>query len=330
MRIAVFANRADSGSYYRAFEPMHALGQRGHTVYLGDADAHLPPDVRPEVVHIARSATQEMRKLVARVHDAGGAVTWDLDDAVHLGPTLSRGGLSTQNMRSLTVTMLRRADVVTTTSHPLADEFRALGAACVHPIENFLGPHYENLRRPTHQGLLLGWAAFAEHQQDYRVLELRATLLRLLDEHPELRVETIGALDLGLPGDRYVRRKPVPFTELGREVARFDIAIAPIADIPFNRVRSNIKLKEYAAGGVPWLASPIGPYSGLGEKQGGRLVADDRWYEELRQLITSERLRRKLAKRGRRWAGTQMLADNTGPWEAALQEAIKRARARPR
>ena len=40
-----------------------------------------------------------------------------------------------------------------------------------------------------------------------------------------------------------------------------------------NRARSNIKLKEYAAAGACWLASPIGPYVGLGEKQGGRLVA---------------------------------------------------------
>ena len=62
-----------------------------------------------------------------------------------------------------------------------------------------------------------------------------------------------------------------------------------------------MKLKEYAAAGVPWLASPIGPYAGLGEQQGGRLVADDRWYEELVRLIEKPRERRKLAKRGAKW-----------------------------
>ncbi len=28
-----------------------------------------------------------------------------------------------------------------------------------------------------------------------------------------------------------------------------------------------MKLKEYAGAGAPWLASPIGPYAGLGEEQ---------------------------------------------------------------
>ncbi|MCX6521415.1 MAG: hypothetical protein NTZ21_12190, partial [Actinobacteria bacterium] len=30
--------------------------------------------------------------------------------------------------------------------------------------------------------------------------------------------------------------------------------------------------RGHAAAGTPWLASPIGPYAGMGEAQGGRLV----------------------------------------------------------
>jgi hypothetical protein len=52
-----------------------------------------------------------------------------------------------------------------------------------------------------------------------------------------------------------------------------------------------VRVKEYAAAGVRWLASPIGPYAGLGEKQGGRLVPDGRWFEELDRLIRDERAR---------------------------------------
>jgi hypothetical protein len=78
---------------------------------------------------------------------------------------------------------------------------------------------------------------------------------------------------------------------------------------------------------VPWLASPIGPYGRLGEKQGGRLVEDDGWYDALRRLIDKERERRKLAKRAARWASGETLSKNIVRWERSFAEAIQRARA---
>jgi hypothetical protein len=94
-----------------------------------------------------------------------------------------------------------------------------------------------------------------------------------------------------------------------------------------NRARSNIKLKEYAAAGACWLASPIGPYAGLGEKQGGRLVADDDWYPALLRLVEKPRERAKLAKRAAKWVETETLSHNIGVWETCFEQAIARARA---
>jgi hypothetical protein len=128
------------------------------------------------------------------------------------------------------------------------------------------------------------------------------------------------------PRYRHIAR--VRFDELAEQVAPFDIGIAPIADIAFNRARSNVKLKEYAVVGVPWLASPVGPYVGMGEQQGGRLVPDDGWYEALERLVLKERERRKLAKRAARWGSGQTVSRNVGHWEAALSEAVERARSR--
>ena len=65
----------------------------------------------------------------------------------------------------------------------------------------------------------------------------------------------------------------------------------PLTNIPFSLGRSNVKAREYAAAGVPWLASPVGSYVDLGGDQGGWLVEDDKWFEAMDALIRAGRER---------------------------------------
>jgi hypothetical protein len=324
MRIAVFADEKEASCRYRALEPMEALSRRGHLVVLNGSEEVAALDV----VHISRYIGDQIQGVVRYLRRAGLGVVWDHDDAWHLAPHLRRGGLEKQKITAQIGRMLRFADVVTTTSDSLADSYRSMGAESVHVIENYLGPHFAGLERGSHDGVVVGWAAWLDHQADWTQLELKPVFERLLDAHPDLRVESVGQIDLGLRSERYTRVPQVPFPRLGAQLTRFDVGIAPIADTPFNRARSSIKVKEYAAAGAAWLASPIGPYVGLGEKQGGRLVPDDRWYEEIDQLIRNQRQRRKLAKRASRWGDEQMLERNLDRWTAALGEAHERAGSR--
>jgi glycosyltransferase involved in cell wall biosynthesis len=161
---------------------------------------------------------------------------------------------------------------------------------------------------------------------DVERIPIRAVLQQLLDEREDVIVASLG-LGLGLHSARYHAIPQLPLHELPGLVAQFDIGIAPIADLEFNRSRSNVKLKEYAATGTPWLASPIGPYVDHGEQQGGRLVADDEWHAALTRLIDKPRERQKLAKRARRWGATQTIGQHAADWEARFEQAIARARA---
>src|SRR5262249_21338985 len=136
-------------------------------------------------------------------------------------------------------------------------------------------------------------------------------------------------IDIGLDSDRYRHMPWMDYERFLERLSEFDIGIAPLADTAFNRARSNVKLKEYAAAGLPWLASPIGPYREMGAKEGGRLVEDGRWYEELSRLIGEARARRKLAKRAARWGQSQTMSRNTHHWQQALTTAVQRASARP-
>jgi len=213
------------------------------------------------------------------------------------------------------------ADAVTTTSGPLADCYRDFGARSVHVLENYVPDAAAEVDSRGGQRVVVGWTAASEHRYDHDALRLREVLQRLLDTHPQVEVRGIG-IPLGLRGDRYTNLGLVQFTELPRAVAGFDVGLAPIADNAFNRARSNVKLKEYAAAGVPWLASPIGPYAGMGEKQGGRLVPDDRWYEEIERLVLDHRGRRKLAKRAKKWGRSQVISKHVGAWEQMLKDAV--------
>jgi hypothetical protein len=333
MRVGLVTSLTAVNSVYRGM-PLLELARRGHEVHFGlDSRTRLREDALRacDVVHVHRFHDEPTRKLMLQLRAAGVGVVWDNDDDLTRTPegTAARetaGPLRSQQLRSDMTRMLELAHVVTTPSAELAHQYRAWGAEHVEVVENFLPASYATGPSRPRDGVTIGWAAAEEHRHDLKTLGIGATLLELLAAHPGLRVASIS-LDLRLAHERYAHRPLVQYEELASHIAAFDIGIAPLADIPFNRARSNVKLKEYAAAGVPWLASPIGPYAGLGERQGGRLVADGDWGAELERLIGNERQRRKLAKRGRKWAEGETVAKNIGRWEAALALAAARAAA---
>jgi hypothetical protein len=207
--------------------------------------------------------------------------------------------------------------------HRIQGRWRHSLISAAGPLTNVL--FAAALTAPFWLGVEIGWIAGLEHQVDVEAIPIRAALQRVLEERPEVRVTSFG-LGLGLPRDRYRHVNVVNLMELTRTAGTFDIGIAPLSDIAMNRARSNVKLKEYSAAGACWLASPIGPYAGMGEKQGGRLVADDRWHEELVRLLDKPRDRAKLAKRAGKWVVGETLSKQMRTWESRLQAAVARAR----
>jgi glycosyltransferase involved in cell wall biosynthesis len=331
MRIAIVTDIHQLNSWYRAF-PLIELQQRGHQIHLDRNGEKIAFEELREfdVVHIYRYYEPQVIKVARKLREAGVGIVWDNDDDLTTGNLgtkneVRKNALRSQHIRAAMMSMLSVAHVVTVPSETLAAQYREWGADDVRVVENYLRPAYATGPVPRHDGVTVGWTACAEHAHDMKHFNLREVLRELLDEHPELHVMSVG-IDLALPRERYTRFPIVNYRDLASHVARFDIGIAPIADIPFNRARSNVKLKEYAAVGVPWLASPIGPYAGMGEKQGGRLVPDDRWHEELSRLIRDARARRKLGKRGMKWARGETSAAGAAKWEQVMAACRERAR----
>lgn len=328
MRIGV-AWEPGANANYRAVDPMNAMGRRGHEI-VGPPDDQGELDLRRllscDVVHVYRRANDDARRVLTELNRAGVPFTYDNDDDLSEMPKESatyktHGGLNAQRIFGMTVKAACMARVVTTPSEVLADKYVRGGAKRVEIIENQVNPAWPRPRM-AHEGIVIGWVAAHEHRADAERLRIREVLLDVLAKHPDVRVECIG-VNLGLP-ERYKHDAWVPLPQLPARMGGWDIGIAPMVDIPWNRARSDIKLKEYAASEVVWLASPVGAYRALGEKQGGRLVADSDWLSALDAVIAGNRARRKLAANGRKWAKRQTIDAVADRWERLLQDAADR------
>jgi glycosyltransferase involved in cell wall biosynthesis len=156
------------------------------------------------------------------------------------------------------------------------------------------------------------------------MLDVTSMLRNVMARNEHVRVTTVG-VKLDLDPDRYTHVRRLHFSELSKFLARLDIGIAPIADHPMSYARSNIKVKEYAGAGVPWVASARGSYAGLGTKQGGITVADDGWEQALLDLAGSRLKRLRLRRKAESWGKSQHIKHHTQPWEAVMQRAVELA-----
>jgi glycosyltransferase involved in cell wall biosynthesis len=328
VRIAA-ASEVLYGASYRIFSPLGAMERRGHEILWPDrgGDGHIGRRelLSSDVVLISRCYDAASRKLLREARDHGVGIVWDVDDDIRNAPPAKGWPRSVQGRQQVfrdTLSIARLADVVITSTNVLRELYEGAGVEHIEVVENYLLHGTVNRRTRKHAGFVIGWVAGIEHETDARALKIPDTLARIQAELGDVHVECFG-VDLAL-GSRYTHALRVPFVELPARMAGWDIGLAPIAETRFNVARSNIKVKEYAASRVPWLASSRGPYANLGEKQGGRLVDDDGWYEAIDTLVRDRRARKRLARAGRSWAKGQTIDAVADRYEALFTKAASR------
>lgn len=328
IRIGVAWDKDTSAAHYRAFDPARALERRGHTViWPRDPAGEIDVDrlMGCDVMLVYRRFDDESQAALQELIDAGIPLVRDNDDDLaHLPRESPRyavlGGTKGQVLFRKAVWAARTATIATVPTVPLATRYRESGVPNVCVIPNAVSPGFRPRR--SHRGTIIGWIAGREHLAELARLPIVESLAWIQKRHAEVHVEAIG-VDLGLV-ERYRHDSFVPFGQLPERMARFDLGLAPLADLTFNASRSDIKVKEYAASGVAWLASDRTPYGLYGRDQGGDLVADDRWPEKLDRLIRDHGARRALAKAGRAWSQRQTINATVRLWEQVLLAAVRR------
>lgn len=189
------------------------------------------------------------------------------------------------------------ADLVTVSTDALARRYGAHGRVVVLP--NYVPQSYLELDIGTRwwKGTTIGWAGNPDtHPGDLEVLGM--ALPELLSRRGDAWFHTIGTrrtLDvLGLASGMQATAED--WTTLARypeRIAHFDIGLAPLEDTAFNRAKSWLKPLEYAAVGVPCIASPLAEYKKLGISEFVYTTAKNQrvWRQAMERLLDDPDLR---------------------------------------
>jgi hypothetical protein len=124
-----------------------------------------------------------------------------------------------------------------------------------------------------------------------------------------------------VPEGRLVTVPYAPIDEYAAEMAHMDVGIVPLADSVFNQAKSALKGLEYAAIGLPYVASPTLPYQ-MAHKEGlngflARKPAE--WVAYLSKLLGNAEFRVQTGMRNKEMMSTLTIEAQVGRWISAWE-----------
>jgi glycosyltransferase involved in cell wall biosynthesis len=160
------------------------------------------------------------------------------------------------------------ASAVSTPSEKLLEYWRPYVDTSVY-IPNYLdlglyNPEPNNNRRP-----IVGWGGSAQHLRGLEDTQTIKAISRLVKTRKDVMVMVVWnfnfftelAKEIGSTNNLIFQSK-VPFDQWPKIMNRFDVGLAPLSG-PYDACKSEIKVLEYMAMFVPWVASSGYVYDGL-------------------------------------------------------------------
>lgn len=309
-----------AGRFYVTPSPVY-YGQEAEIVFV---DRLWRPDCTPEMA----------AQLAADVRRNGGKLVYQIDDDLLALPA---DAPAAQTKREIVATFLREADGVIVSTAALRARYASLNAqirVVGNALDERLVVNGASLSEMDGERMVLGYMGTLTHDDDLRLLLPALTEVAGSLSVP-LELQIVGGV-AGAQTLEQLRQLPFPVTQLRPPTSeyplflpwftgnvRWDIALAPLCDTPFNRAKSDIKFLDYAALGAPGIYSNLPVYAeSVRQGETGLLAANDTasWVQALRSLIEQPDLRRKLASNARRYLyDERILAVRATDWADALK-----------
>ncbi len=210
-------------------------------------------------VAVVQRQTENIQTNVVKAYKRSGfKIVHDLDDLLWEAPTYNYyRSMFTKERRQTLDWIMKNVDTLTASTVPLANAIYERYRRKAHVIPNVLLPTlYQMPHSRTSERLRVGWAGSNTHSHDLERIE---TAIRQTKD-------MVDWVFLGYVPDSlkpYVEfHNPVPVREYVSSLhnLRLDIAVAPLDENKFNDCKSNLKLLEFGAIGLPVITSNVYPY----------------------------------------------------------------------
>lgn len=330
MRVFGLPVGADGCGYYRCYLPLSELSRRGHyvmlpsrgMVWLPEADTTAVAD-RPDIF-MGQLVTGPKGMALWEEWAGKTALVYDIDDDVFTADHAGSLWHQLPETRAIAAYLMSLADLVTCSTEALAAVVRRFNpnvtvlGNCVH--EGLLA-----MDRPRRERVTAGWAGGTSHNLDWKYAA--PLVRRFIDRNPQADFHFIGAdySPLVRRDCRHTAWQPDVWDFYAG--IDFDIGIAPLAGArTFNRCKSHLKALEYAALGIPVVASAGEAYGSFVEHgvTGFLVRGDHEWDRYLRDLVNDEAMRSEMGAAGRKLAAGWTIQARWQDWERAYEGVMDR------
>jgi len=319
--LRVFAYEDGSAcGYYRLRMPFEHLAAAGHDVVTHQYGVSETATEYPVIV--AQRAGHPGFELTWLKMWRDHKLVWEADDDLWaIDPTNRRAAkrYTTETLKS-TESTASLAHLVTVSTEPLAEVMRQFNPNVV-VIPNHIDGALLDVERPHRDKITIGWAGGDSHERDWDYVA--NPLRRFLERNPDVDMHTIGsnfhrsakivgrARHTGWSNDIFSYYRSIDF----------DIGIAPLESTVFNRSKSHIKALEYAALGIPVVATHSEPYREfvIDGETGFLIRHEHEWDRRLRDLVNDEAMRIEMGKRAKERAADFVIQDGWRQWESAYR-----------
>lgn len=331
------AGVTDGCTWYRCLEPARVLRERGHDARCQPHGFRLGELLAADVVVFQRTYEVRGLQLLKLLRDhreetgEGPTLVYEVDDDLFSIPE-HFGGLhalfAQPSVRATMKACIRLADRVTVTNEHLADALRhhTNGHPMPEPLDvrvvpNWVPERYVVEQPPELGGVVtIGWAGSVTHRKDWE--QLYVPLRGLLREREDVAVHIMGDPWPAARLRTAARPEQLRATDWATDVdgylrsLDFHVGLAPLEDSVFNRSKSDVKLKEYAARGIVPVASLVGPY--FRSDVPFFSPHPDHWHSVLLELAEDRAQLQGKAAHALDWARANTLEKHAGDWEDAL------------
>ncbi|WP_233581991.1 MULTISPECIES: glycosyltransferase [unclassified Asaia] len=311
---------------YRVTQKAELIRRLGWTVQIVDwqdsSEALSSLQVATEILFYRVPGVASVLGLVAEAKRLGLKPRWEIDDLLFSKILYRRNGnLATlsyherqglYHLADLYLRALRACGRGMASTEALATEMRKIGIEDVLVLENALDTQTLEvaaslLANPAPRDEDRIWVCYGSgsraHDMDFKVAE--TGLIAAMKAEPRVNLLIIGPLKISPLfaqfGSRVQRRNEVSYAAYLGELAKADIAIAPLEDTLFNDCKSNIKFLEAAILELPSICSPTDTYRRVIQSGDNGYLARtaEEWRDTVLALASDAQLRRRIGLKAR-------------------------------